>query len=188
MRSCELYERGAPNDFDRPSPVSRTRTTPHAPSGGGRQHRVTAQQKTWLPPLESWTLTTQLYRPPRRSSTTMRSMVNAVATTASRSRTIASSERSGQPQLLGAWRTAARCPTKAAARRLTSASRVVLRSRAPAHLDMAVATAEAGARARGGTEKARMTTVHLCSVFVAPMAAPQALARRPTGDTHLEWS
>jgi hypothetical protein len=28
-----------------------------------RQHRTTAQQKTWLPPLESSTLTARLYRP-----------------------------------------------------------------------------------------------------------------------------
>ena len=32
-------------------------------SGGGRQYRAAAEQRTWLPPLESWELTIHLYRP-----------------------------------------------------------------------------------------------------------------------------
>jgi hypothetical protein len=47
----------------------------------GRQHRATAQQKTWLPPLESWKLTTHLYRPGAHPSN-LRSMSSTIARTA----------------------------------------------------------------------------------------------------------
>lgn len=49
--------------------------------GGGRQHRATAQQKTWLPSLQSWRLTTELYRLGAHPSN-LRSMSSTIASSA----------------------------------------------------------------------------------------------------------